>query len=89
MTTSVSNRTKAAKKARATTAARKAFVDRFGLAAFQAIVAIVQNRPVYTSARGRSLAAYQANLTRGAYSEFITMRNGNVVKDTAGLTRVS
>lgn len=77
-----------AQKAARTRAARRAFIERFGVSTFEALTAICHGRTAsFTSTA--SMAAYRANLTRGAYSEFVTVnKNGKVTRDRLALSNL-
>ena len=79
----------AARKAARTAKVRREFVQRFGTETLNALAHIVQGRPTITTVGRRSMAAYKANLTRGVYSDFVTVdTNGNVKTDVLGLNRI-
>lgn len=85
----MSNRSEASKKAAETVRNRKEFIERYGEATFQALVTIVKNRLVVTESKKRSIAAYKANLTRGAYKQYVSFnKNGKLSKDKLGLSRM-
>ncbi len=74
----------AAHKAAATKRIRKAFVERFSGRSFDALRKILGARNTkqlhFTTG---SLAAFKANLTRGAYGQFISVNaTGKVTKNT-------
>lgn len=83
-----SNRSKAAKKAAATMRNRREFVKKFSSNTLYDLVDILNNVKPWLTSQVRSLAAVKANLTRGTYSKFVTVKNGRIVKDTIGLRRL-
>jgi len=79
----------AARKAARTAKVRRDFVSRFGRETLEALATIAQGRNVVTTLGRRSMAAYKANLTRGAYSDFVTVDSkGNIKTDKLGLDRI-
>lgn len=78
------NKKTPAHKAAATKRTRKEFIERFGARTFDALRKILgaRNTDLLHFTPG-SLAAFKANLTRGAYNQFVSVNaTGKVVKNT-------
>lgn len=83
-------RRSAALKAVRTMKVRREFVEKFSEDTLHALANIAKNVEPLSSWQKRSLAAYKANLTRGTYSEFVSVGNsGSITRDRLGLTRMA
>lgn len=73
---------------------REKFIEQFGRPTFNAVVTIAKTqagRKVPKKVSGispRSLAAYRANLTRGAYKPFVTATKSGKISDRMDLVNV-
>lgn len=87
-------RSNAAVKANQTRSVRRQFINTYGQTTFDALVTIAKTshgRKVPTKVgqvSNTSLAAYRANLTRGAYSDYVVVRNDGTWDDDMNLVNV-
>jgi hypothetical protein len=88
------SRSVAARKANATRAVRREFIEEFGQRAFDALVRIAKQTHGRKVPRGlsrispTSQAAYHANLTRGTYGEFVVVNPDGTWDDDMNLVNV-
>jgi hypothetical protein len=84
-------RSNAAVKANQTRNVRRQFINTYGQTTFDALVRIAKQthgRKVpsgLVQVSNTSLAAYRANLTRGAYGDFVVVRNDGTWDDDMNL----
>lgn len=87
--TSRNKRSKSARKAVVTNQTRKTFVERFSRETLEALARIVKGRVATSTSAVRRQAAFKANLTRGTYRPFVTVRkDGSISRDVLGLSKM-
>lgn len=71
MTSTKSNRTRAARRAARVRKARDTFFSQYGWTTYDVVQGVVTGKTV-SLVNARRLAAYKANLTRGTYLPFVS-----------------
>lgn len=89
MAKKTSTRSNAAKKAWVTMRNRQAFIQKYGETTYRVLAGLRQgNGTAFVDVTPGSVAAYKANLTRGAYSDYVTVDNHGNWRDKLSLHRV-